>query len=116
MQRGSVDKNKLYKSVFCVSHVTCHRTGVDSWTSFSSRTVRCSLGKIHVLVGHTFFSPPHLTTSNFCSFMSVFAPETFSEPAHGHLHVLVNYLSTIFVKATFARPVVATLGTERAFV
>jgi hypothetical protein len=45
--------------------------------------------------------------------MSVFAPESFLEPAHDHLHVLVNYLSTIFVKATFARPVVAAFDIER---
>jgi hypothetical protein len=32
---GSVDKNKLYKPVFCVLHVTRHRTGVPSWTSVS---------------------------------------------------------------------------------
>jgi len=94
--------------VFCTSHVTRHRTGVASWTSFNSRTVRGNLDKSHVLVGQTFF--PHLTTPNFCSFMRVFAPENFLEPARGHLHVLVNYLSSIFVKATFARSVVATLN------
>jgi len=48
--------------------------------------------------------------------MSVFAAVNSLEPAHGHLHVLVNCLSIIFVKATFARPVVATLDIELAFV
>jgi hypothetical protein len=67
---GSIDKNKLCKSVFCVLHVTWHRTGVARWTSFISRTVRGNLGKSHVLVGQTFFFP-HLTTSDLCSFMSV---------------------------------------------
>ena len=47
-------KKTSYVRLFCVLHVTWHRTGVVSWTSFSCRAMRGNSGKSHVLVGKTF--------------------------------------------------------------